>query len=100
LEYFKKILSRTLKHTDSVTAMVTRLGEFSSTYWAIDHFGQFLKIALIAQKYGSTILHGNSCVLILTKKWVGQIFRKLIVSPWSAPGLPDGIYSNQKFKFG
>jgi hypothetical protein len=46
----------------------------------------------------------------------GRVFSKLIWSPWlaaakiifgaadiflaSTPGLPDGIFSNQKFKFG
>jgi hypothetical protein len=45
------------------------------------------------------IFHGKGFALILAKlagPHFGRFVRQLIWSPWFRPGLPDGLFSNQK----
>jgi hypothetical protein len=64
---------------------VTRLGDFSSTYWVIISFGQFLFRYRSSPNLWITFFHGKSFYLITYgKKWLhfGRFFNKLIWSPW------------------
>jgi hypothetical protein len=64
---------------------VTRLGEFSHTFWVIVYFGHFFKIFKRSPNvgtYGLLFFYGKSCVFNLTKNGLGyRVARWFVFKP-------------------